>query len=198
MRLILPVSLERTLELEGRFPLLEEEWDRMIEILEAMRPALLESPAGRTLQPWYKNRYAIRAYEERIEGLEGYVRALEEAAAGDARQARALLDRLAAVEAENRELWPVRDELYRARIQIGELEAIRLGRLERIHELEAELESTRVELDVATGQVEPADSTEGLLEELSIRAGVILELREKVATLEGRIRELEAEREEPF
>lgn len=81
MRLILPVSLERTLELEGRFPLLEEEWDRMIEILEAMRPALLESPAGRTLQPWYKNRYAIRALilelREKVATLEGRIRELE-------------------------------------------------------------------------------------------------------------------------
>jgi len=145
----------------------------------------------------------------RVESLERFVELLEEAAAGDGVQARALVDRLAAVEAERDEaraetagrlleIGSLRSRLESAQIQIRELEAVRLGRLSRIHELEAELESTRVELDVARGEVEPAEPVEELLETISRYAEELLELREKVRTLEGRLRERELEDEEPF
>ena len=37
----IPVSQEKWLQLNGKFPLTPEEWDTMIKILETMKPALV-------------------------------------------------------------------------------------------------------------------------------------------------------------
>lgn len=43
----LPASLETTFSLIGRFPVTESEWSRLIFLLEAMRPGLVETDEAR-------------------------------------------------------------------------------------------------------------------------------------------------------
>jgi hypothetical protein len=40
-KLVLPVAMDKSINIEGRFPLSESEWDQFMRVLEAMKPALV-------------------------------------------------------------------------------------------------------------------------------------------------------------